>query len=47
MNFPEIGPMQVLMVVAVILLLSAGIAIWAFSSKRRTQRLQSVWRCGI
>jgi len=41
MNFPEIGPMQVLMVVAVILALSAGIAVWAFSSKRRTQRLQA------
>ncbi len=41
MNFPEIGPMQVLMVVAVILLLSAGIAIWAFASKRRTQALQA------
>jgi len=41
MNFPEIGPMQVLMVVAVILLLSAGIAVWAFSSRRRTQRLQA------
>ena len=41
MNFPEIGPMQVLMVVAVILLLSAGIAIWSFSNRRRTQRLQA------
>jgi hypothetical protein len=41
MNFSEIGPTQVLVVVAVILLLSAGIAIWAFSGKRRTQRLQA------
>jgi hypothetical protein len=41
MNFPEIGPMQVLIVVAVILLLSSGVAFWAFSRKRRTQRLQA------
>ena len=41
MNFSEIGPMQVLMVVAVILLLSVGIAFWAFAAKRRTQRLQA------
>jgi hypothetical protein len=41
MNFSEVGPTQVLMVVAVILLLAAGTAIWAFSRKRRTQRLQA------
>jgi hypothetical protein len=41
MNFPEIGPIQVLMIVAVILLLSAGVAIWAFASKRKTQALQA------
>jgi len=41
MNFPEIGPMQVLLVVAVILLLSAGMAIWAFARKRKTQKLQA------
>lgn len=41
MNFSEIGPMQVLVVVAVILLLSVGIAFWAFAAKRRTQRLQA------
>ena len=41
MNVPEIGPMQVLIVVAVILLASAGIAIWAFGRKRKTQALQA------
>jgi hypothetical protein len=41
MSFSEIGPTQVLMVVAIILLLSVGIAIWAFAGKRRTQRLQA------
>jgi hypothetical protein len=41
MNFSEIGPTQVLMVVAVILLLAAAIAIWAFARKRRTQRLKA------
>jgi hypothetical protein len=41
MNFSEIGPTQILMVVAVILLLAAAIAIWAFARKRRTQRLKA------
>jgi len=41
MNFPEIGPMQVLMVVAVILMLSGGIALCAFGRKRKTQALQA------
>jgi hypothetical protein len=41
MSFSEIGPTQVLMMVAVILLLSAGIAVWAFASKRKTQKLQA------
>jgi hypothetical protein len=41
MNFSEIGPTQVLMVVAVVLLLSAGIAIWAVARKRKTQKLQA------
>ena len=41
MNFSVIGPTQVLMVVAVILLVSVGIAFWAFAAKRRTQRLQA------
>ena len=39
MNFPEIGPMQVLMVVAVILLLAAGITVLVFARKRKTQAL--------
>lgn len=41
MSFSEIGPTQVLTVVAIILLLSAGIAFWGFARKRRTQRLQA------
>jgi hypothetical protein len=41
MNFSDVGPTQILMVVAVVLLLSAATAIWAFSRKRRTQRLQA------
>ncbi|HTB91620.1 MAG TPA: hypothetical protein VK728_02240 [Candidatus Sulfotelmatobacter sp.] len=41
MSFSEIGPTQVLMMVAVILLLSAAIAVWAFASKRKTQKLQA------
>ena len=41
MNFSEVGPLQILMVVGVVLLLAAATAIWAFSRKRRTQRLQA------
>lgn len=39
MNFPEIGPIEVLMVVAIILLLSGIIAIWEFGRRRKTQKL--------
>ena len=41
MNFSEMGPTQVLMVVGVVLLVSAGIAIWAVARKRKTQKLQA------
>ena len=41
MNFSEIGTTQILIVVAVAVLLAAGLAIFLFTRKRRTQRLQA------
>jgi hypothetical protein len=41
MNFSEVGPLQVLTLVGMILLVAAGIAVWAFTRKRRTERLQA------
>ncbi len=41
MNFSEMGTTQILIVVAVAVLLAAGLAIFLFARKRRTQRLQA------
>jgi hypothetical protein len=41
MNLPEISTTQIAIVIAVAVMVAAGIAIWLFSRKRRTERLRT------
>ncbi len=41
MNLSEIGPTQIIIIVAIAVLLAASVAVLLFSRKRRTQKLQA------
>ena len=41
MNFSEISPMQIAIAIAVVMVVLAGIAVWLFIRKRRTERLRT------
>jgi len=41
MNLSEIGPTQIILIIAIAALLAAGIAVLLFARKRRTQKLQA------
>ena len=41
MNLSEVSPTQIAIVIAVVVVVVAGIAIWLFTRKRRTERLRN------
>ena len=40
MNFSDVSTTQIAIVIAVAVMVAAGIAIWLFTRKRRTERLR-------